>query len=387
MSNEVYANGMEIACKAGAGKSICAFPDVCLTPPAPPAGPLPIPYPNTGMASDTDGGSKTVKVSGKEVMLKDKSSFKKSTGDEAATKSQGASVITHQIQGKCYFKAWSSDVKIEGENAVRHLDIMTHNHASDPGGTPPWPFADAAALKPGGDCAKENAAIKKHCNPEKDWKKNCPTPPAHPGPKPKARSQHAKYKADYKKYISEFPGFAKKCKDNKCINARKCMMSPYVPSQCCDGQTGDHLIDAASFLKPGGPKDRNQRNRIDGWSKYDVNAAPCVCAEGPNQTTATHGQLHTRRGVAAVHHRDSKGMWSRSKATDVGAKAVSKTFPSAGCSEKCTKSQLDNYHDKAKDPGKEKPIKANASMTSDEGARAAARIEMGVPNPGKGSTR
>ncbi len=35
--------------------AICAFPDVCFTPPQTPATPpgVPIPYPNTGMASDT----------------------------------------------------------------------------------------------------------------------------------------------------------------------------------------------------------------------------------------------------------------------------------------------------------------------------------------------
>jgi len=152
VGNEVYANGREISCKAAAGKSICAFPDVCLTPPTPPAGPIPIPYPNTGMSSDTGEGSKTVQIGGQEVMLKDSSAFQKSTGDEAATKSQGMNVITHQIQGKCYFTSWSMDVKIEGQNAVRHLDLMTHNHASTPGATPPWPYTDAAAVNPGGVC-------------------------------------------------------------------------------------------------------------------------------------------------------------------------------------------------------------------------------------------
>lgn len=165
MSNEVYANGREVSCKAAAGKSICAFPDVCLTPPAPPAGPIPIPYPNTGMASDTNGGSKTVQISGKEVMLKDSSSFKKSTGDEAATKAQGMNVVTHQIQGKVYFTSWSMDVKIEGENAVRHLDMMTHNHASGPGGTPPWPYADAMAPSTG-PCAGQAPRCK--AKPYKD---------------------------------------------------------------------------------------------------------------------------------------------------------------------------------------------------------------------------
>lgn len=32
MGCKVYANGDEIACKAGDGKVIAAFPDVCLTP-------------------------------------------------------------------------------------------------------------------------------------------------------------------------------------------------------------------------------------------------------------------------------------------------------------------------------------------------------------------
>ncbi len=70
MANEVYANNMEVACKAGQGKSICAFPDVCFTPPQTPATPpgVPIPYPNTGMDSDTTDGSKTVQISGQEVM-------------------------------------------------------------------------------------------------------------------------------------------------------------------------------------------------------------------------------------------------------------------------------------------------------------------------------
>src|SRR5229473_6202573 len=113
MANEVYANGREISCKAAAGKAIAAFPDTCFTPPQTPATPpgVPIPYPNTGMASDTTEGSKTVQISGQEVMLKDKSYFKQSSGDEAATKSLGMGVVSHQIQGKVNFVAWSMDVK------------------------------------------------------------------------------------------------------------------------------------------------------------------------------------------------------------------------------------------------------------------------------------
>ncbi|MDN3920019.1 DUF4150 domain-containing protein [Roseateles violae] len=138
MANNVFANGREISCKAADSKSPCAFPDVCLTPPPPPAGPLPIPYPNTGMASNTSDGSSSVKIGGQEAMLRDKSYFKESMGDEAATKAQGMGVVSHNIQGKCYFVSWSMDVKIEGANVVRHMDMTTHNHMSPkPGNTPP----------------------------------------------------------------------------------------------------------------------------------------------------------------------------------------------------------------------------------------------------------
>ena len=52
-------------------------------------------------------------------------------------------MITSVNKGKVYFNAWSMDVKFEGENVVRHLDITTHNHASFPGNSPTWPFLDA----------------------------------------------------------------------------------------------------------------------------------------------------------------------------------------------------------------------------------------------------
>src|SRR5271168_3047072 len=107
MGIAVFANSMSIACKAASGKTIAAMPDVCLSPPSPPAGPVPIPYPNTAMASDTTDGSTTVMISGQEVMLKDQSTFKKSTGDEAATKSLGMGVVTHAIQGETSFVSWS----------------------------------------------------------------------------------------------------------------------------------------------------------------------------------------------------------------------------------------------------------------------------------------
>jgi Domain of unknown function (DUF4150) len=144
----VYANGREISAKKDANKSICAMPDVCLSPPSPPAGPIPIPYPNTATASDTDEGSKTVKIGGDEVGLKNKSDYKKSSGDEAATKSLGMGVVSHNIQGPMKHSAWSMDVKIEGENVIRHLDLTIHNHGSPPNGAVTANFAKLNAKVP-----------------------------------------------------------------------------------------------------------------------------------------------------------------------------------------------------------------------------------------------
>jgi len=77
-------------------------------------------------------------------MLRDKSYFKQSTGDEAGNAAKKG-VITGVNRGKVYFNSWSMNVKIEGKNVVRHLDLTTHNHASQPGQDPPWPYIDSMA--------------------------------------------------------------------------------------------------------------------------------------------------------------------------------------------------------------------------------------------------
>ncbi|MCD4721614.1 MAG: DUF4150 domain-containing protein [Desulfobacula sp.] len=174
MGNDVFANGREISCKAADGKSICAFPDVAFTPPENPTTPpgVPIPYPNTGMAKDMTSGTKKVKISGKEVMQKNKSYFKKSTGDEAGSAAKKG-VLTSTNMGKVYFNSWSINVKFEGMNVVRHLDLTTHNHMSMPGNTPPWPYIDSMAIdieKPEGAKGKKDLG-KKELDKEKKKKK------------------------------------------------------------------------------------------------------------------------------------------------------------------------------------------------------------------------
>jgi len=103
-------------------------------------------------------------------MLKDKSFYKTSPlGDEAATKSFGGNVISHNITGKTFFVAWSMDVKFEGMNVDRHIDMTTSNHMSPPGGTGP-----GVAM---GSASTATAAEKKACQDAKDKKKEkCESP-------------------------------------------------------------------------------------------------------------------------------------------------------------------------------------------------------------------
>lgn len=146
MGANVFANNMAISAKAGDGKLIAAFPDTCNSPPSPPTGPLPIPYPNSAFSRDLQKGTKRVQVGGKPVAVED-SYFKTSPlGNEAATKSFGGSLLTHTITGKAYFNGFSMDVTFEGRKVVRHLDLMTSNHASYPGGTPPFTEMEDLAL-------------------------------------------------------------------------------------------------------------------------------------------------------------------------------------------------------------------------------------------------
>ena len=146
MGDTVFVNGRAVVHKGSSGQSI-AFPDVCLCPPTPPAGPIPTPLPNTVMAADMDGGASTVLTEGNPIG-KQSSFFKKSTGNEPSQPT-GGGVITAAFQGKAYFQSYSPDVMIEGEPVVRHLDLLTHNHTGQmPGNTPPVPWLSMQAIPP-----------------------------------------------------------------------------------------------------------------------------------------------------------------------------------------------------------------------------------------------
>src|SRR5262245_50068723 len=259
MANDVFANSREVACKAGSGKSICAFPDVCFTPPTTPATPpgVPIPYPNTGVDGDTTSGSKTVKITGQEVMLKNKSYFKTSTGGEAGCAPKKG-VVTSVNRGKVYFNAWSMDVKIEGENAVRHLDITTHNHASFPGNSPTWPFLDEANAGSGA-CAELRKEVKEKCvEIKQQGVTQVGTQAIGSGTTPTATGTLLVRTKPRRKgaptSIKRAESIKAMCDDPDCSKALKCVLSPYDPSNCCPQpqpsppvQTPHHIVPKSQF--------------------------------------------------------------------------------------------------------------------------------------------
>jgi hypothetical protein len=120
MASTTYANMRGIAHKSSGGMST-VFPDVCKTPT--PGGPVPIPYPNIGKASDTSQGPTTVTVDGQMPMTKD-AKYMMSTGDEAGS---AGGIISSKIKGPCEFMMYSFDVKFEGKNICRMGDPLFHN--------------------------------------------------------------------------------------------------------------------------------------------------------------------------------------------------------------------------------------------------------------------
>src|SRR5512147_1407511 len=112
----VGVNELSVVHKGSSGITT-SFPDVCKTPS--PAGPIPIPYPNIAMSSNTADGSKKVTVDGNPIMLKD-SNFSTSTGDEAGSV---GGVASNTIKGKAEFVNYSFDVKVEGKNVPRLGDM------------------------------------------------------------------------------------------------------------------------------------------------------------------------------------------------------------------------------------------------------------------------
>ncbi|WP_319577114.1 PAAR-like domain-containing protein [uncultured Desulfobacter sp.] len=379
MANNVFANGMEIACKAAAGKVICAFPDVCMTPPENPATPpgVPVPYPNTAMASDTTKGSKNVKISDKEIMLKNKSYFKTSTGDEAGCAAKKG-VISSKNKGKVYFIKWSMNVKVEGENVDRHFDMTTNNHGSPTANEAvPWAYIDSAAMSDT-DCKKvveeKNNCVKKHI--KKNASKAAKKRHKKPGVTGVAAAESNPRQTSLVDWdaLADDEGSANKkdvqktfCSDDKCKTKLKCALVPY-DGFCCpapdkeatppvEEDTPHHIVPKSQFYKSGfaGKSSKAEQDKgailkdSNGKNKYDPNKAPCICVPGAGHSEGKHGRIHektnmktkTKRGVSLDESIPDGDEWTVGDAEAVGAEAVQEVV---GCPKECTEAQLRAGH-------------------------------------------
>ncbi len=348
MANNVFANTREISCKKADGKTVCAFPDVCLTPPPSvpsPFGPgVPVPYPNTGMAKDTSNGTRSVKITGKEIIKKNVSYYKTSYGDEAGTATPAKKgIITGTTKGKVYFTTWSMDVKFEGKNVVRHMDLTTHNHNSQIGNESiPWLHVDTMAITVDGiddPCEGTRNNVKEKC--AEPLKNNTYST---------GRINKTGLKRDM-------------CKNKDCKKAMKCVLVPY-DFGCCDGKTGHHVIPAHCFMPPG-ERSNDTGKRYKGCEKYDVKKAPCICVSGKDKSNKRkqHARLHKHFDAAEDAHKndDDAGTWSYEQASEAGAESVERVMK---CDKKCTQAQLDSYH--CEDSG----IDKNTQLRADSGGRS-----------------
>lgn len=375
MANKVFANFMEIACKAASGKSICSFPDVCFTPPMTPATPpgVPIPYPNTGFSSDTTDGSKTVKVSNQEVMLKNKSYFKKSVGDEAGSAPKKG-FINSTNRGKIYFLSWSMDVKFEGENVVRNLDLTTHNHRSQPANASiPWPHLESAQPGKTNPCKAEIKRELKACKDfKKQGKKNvCAEAGLNISIK-KVRKAGGNWTKQTRKAM------ASKSAAAKCLKARKCRLVPYNAKKdgvegCCPSQTPDHLVPKSSFYKVSVAKGK----KLPGWNGYKPSKAPCMCAEGPSNNEGSHGLRHSAHKALGPAEGSPQTF---KQAVNTAVKSAQAVFKNSNCSNACLKAQLVNGHkDMAKDPKPDVKHSPSGTTMTDKELKAELKTMTSVP--------
>ena len=105
--------GLLLPCSSKMGGLVMGMPDVCLTP-APPAPPVPVPYPNLAQLASADGAVTKVLVEHKETVTEG-AKIPNSSGDEAGT---NGGVISHANMKEAVPKVTSSKVFFGGKKAV-----------------------------------------------------------------------------------------------------------------------------------------------------------------------------------------------------------------------------------------------------------------------------
>jgi len=108
------------------GPGMCmAAPDVCKVP-APPAGPVPTPFPNTATSANATQTSSKVMLENKDAVV-EMSEIASSMGDQAGV---AGGVVSSTVGDKVVFRLGSSKVKAEGKAMVFLTAMTAHNGAN-----------------------------------------------------------------------------------------------------------------------------------------------------------------------------------------------------------------------------------------------------------------
>ncbi len=78
-------------------------------------------------------------------------------------------MVSNTTKGKAEFQMWSFDVKIDGKNVPRLLDIMLLNKMASPN-TPPFPLLQPPSIIPD-NAQDDDSALSKFEQPEGEQKK------------------------------------------------------------------------------------------------------------------------------------------------------------------------------------------------------------------------
>lgn len=100
-------------------------PDVCQVP-APPAPPIPTPFPNMAQVANASGTSTKVLFENKDAVV-ETSEIPSSDGDQAGS---AGGVVSGTVAQKVVFKLGSSVVKAEGKGVVFLTATTAHNGSS-----------------------------------------------------------------------------------------------------------------------------------------------------------------------------------------------------------------------------------------------------------------
>lgn len=112
------------------GGSTAGFPDVCKVP-APPAPPIPTPFPNMSQVSNSSGTVDKVLIGNKDCVV-ESSEPSSSNGDEVG--SLRGLTKAPKLSNETGFMKGSSKVYADGKKVVPHLTPTKHNGANLPGG-------------------------------------------------------------------------------------------------------------------------------------------------------------------------------------------------------------------------------------------------------------